>query len=389
MEDTLIAAPAPEPVRSSPSAPPALPEYRPCLRPIRPYVPGGSAEDVAARHAPERISKLGSNENPLGPGPLALEAVRNQAAALSVYPDAACAELAAALASHTGMRPGNFLIGNGSDEVLMLLAATYLNPGDRALVGSHTFFNYEFVARLFDAEVVTVPAKAMRYDLPAFSAAAAAGASTRMAFLCNPNNPTGSHFTHDELSAFLAAMPRRALIVVDEAYREYVDPAHAPDFPDTLALMERHPNLVVTRTFSKAHGLAALRVGYAVASEAVIADARRTRMPFSVNLLAQKAAVAALRDRDHLERTLRMNREGKAFLAGRLAALGCEVLPSQANFLCFRPPWPADRVCDHLFREGVIVRPLSRFGLDGWIRVTVGRPDQNGHFLSSLARFRP
>jgi histidinol-phosphate aminotransferase len=383
MEDILIAAPAPEPVRSHPLVPPAPPAYRPCLRPIRPYVPGGSAEDVAARHAPERISKLASNENPLGPGPLALEAVRNQAAALSVYPDAACAELAAALASHTGMRPGNFLIGNGSDEVLMLLAATYLNPGDRALVGSRTFFNYEFVARLFDAEVVTVPAQAMRYDLPGF--AAAADARARMIFLCNPNNPTGLHFTHDELAAFLAAVPRQAVIVVDEAYLEYVD---APDFPDTLALMERHPNLVVTRTFSKAHGLAALRVGYAIASEAVIADARRTRMPFSVNLLAQKAAVAALRDRDHLDRTLRMNREGKASLALRLRALGCEVLPSQANFLCFRPPWPADRVCDHLLRDGVIVRPLSRFGLDGWIRVTVGRPDQNGHFLSGLSRFR-
>lgn len=369
---------APEPVRYRPADPPAC---RSCLGPIRPYVPGGGAE-AAARHAPERISKLASNENPLGPGPAALEAVRNQAAALSVYPDAACAELAGALASHTGMRPGNFLIANGSDEALMLLAATYLNPGDQALVGSRTFPNYEFVARLFDAEVITVPAKAMRYDLAGF--AAAAGPRTRMIFLCNPNNPTGLHFTHGELAAFLDAAPRQAVIVVDEAYREYVD---APDFPDTLALMERHPNLAVTRTFSKAHGLAALRVGYAIASEAVVRDARRTRMPFSVNLLAQKAATAALRDRDHLERSLRMNREGKDALARGLGALGCEVLPSQANFLCFRPPWPADLVCDHLFRDGVIVRPLTAFGLEGWIRVTVGRPDQNAHFLSGLSRF--
>jgi histidinol-phosphate aminotransferase len=360
------------------------PAFRDCLRPLQPYVPGSSTEEVAGKYAPPRISKMGSNENPLGPGRKAMEAVRNLAAGLSVYPDASAGDLRAALAAATGKKPGNFLVGNGSDEVLLLIAATYLNPGDNVLASTHTFFNYEFVSRIFDGEVRAVPTRDLRYDLPAF--VAAADARTKLVFLCNPNNPTGLHFTHADLQAFLGAMPREALVVVDEAYGEYAD---APDFPDTRALMESFPNLVTTRTFSKAYGLAGLRVGYAMASESIVKDLRQVKMPFNVNLAAQKAALAALDDREHLERTLRLNRDGKLLLERSLARMGCGTLASQGNFLCFLPPRPAAGICDHLFRQGVIVRPLGRFGLDAWIRVTIGTPEQNAHFLSAMADLLP
>lgn len=358
----------------------AKPDLRDCLQPLKTYVPGKSHEDVAGKYAPARISKLGSNENPLGPGLKARESVKHQAANLSIYPDATCSDLREALAAYTGKRPVNFFLGNGSDEVLLLIAAAYLNPDDKVLISSHTFFNYEFVSRVFDGEVLAVPTRDLHYDLPAFYSAAM-DTRAKMVFLCNPNNPTGLYFTHSQLEVFLASMPRDTLIVVDEAYREYAD---APDFPDTAALMEEFPNLVVTRTFSKAHGLAALRVGYAMASESIIKDLKRAKMPFNVNLLAQKAAVAALRDVDHIEKSIRMNRAGKMVLQAELAALGCRVLPSQGNFLCFEPPKPAAEVCEAMFRQGVIVRPLGHFGMPSWARVTVGTPDQIGHFLEAI-----
>ncbi|MDB5050883.1 MAG: histidinol-phosphate aminotransferase 2 [Fibrobacteres bacterium] len=358
------------------------PAFRNCLLPLQPYVPGSSTEEVAGRYAPIRISKMGSNENPLGPGPKAMEAVRNLAASLSVYPDASAGDLRAALAAAAGKKPGNFFVGNGSDEVLLLIAATYLNPGDQVLVGTHTFFNYEFVARVFDGEVHTIPTRDLRYDLPAFSAAA--DARTKLIFLCNPNNPTGLYFTHTDLAGFLYSLPRNVLVVVDEAYGEYAD---AEDFPDTAALMEDFPNLVAVRTFSKAYGLAGLRVGYAMASETIVKDLRQVKMPFNVNLPAQKAALAALGDAEHLERTLGLNGEGKRSLTRELEKLGCEVLPSQGNFLCFQPPGSAAAICEYLFRQGVIVRPLNRFGLDRWIRVTVGTQNQNSHFLEALSAF--
>lgn len=358
------------------------PSFRNCLLPLRPYIPGSSAEEVAGKYAPPRISKMGSNENPLGPGSKAMAAVRSLAADLSVYPDASAGELRVALAAATGKKPGNIFVGNGSDEVLLLIAATYLNPGDNVLVSAQTFFNYEFVARVFDGEVRTVPTRNLRYDLSGFSPFA--DERTKVVFLCNPNNPTGHYFTHAELEDFLRSMPRHALVVVDEAYGEYAD---AADFPDTAALMDVHPNLITARTFSKAYGLAGLRVGYAIASESIVKDLRQVKMPFNVNLPAQKAALAALGDREHLQRTLRLNGEGKVFLTRALEKLACEVLPSQGNFLCFQPPRPAAAVCDHLFRQGVIVRPLIRFGLEPWIRVTIGTQDQNAHFLSALAEF--
>lgn len=358
------------------------PAFRNCLLPLRPYVPGSSTEEVAGRYAPARISKMGSNENPLGPGRKAMEAVRNLAGDLSIYPDAACRELRGALAAKGGKKPGNVFIGNGSDEVLLLIAATYLNPGDNVVVSAHTFFNYEFVARVFDGEVRTIPTRDLRYDLPSISAAA--DARTKLIFLCNPNNPTGLYFTHSELAGFLYSLPRNVLVVVDEAYGEY---AEAADIPDTAALMLDFPNLIVTRTFSKAYGLAALRIGYALAEESIVADLRQVKMPFNVNLPAQKAALAALSDADHLRRTLQVNQEGRQALPCALEALECRVLPTQGNFLCFHPPRPAAAVCESLFRQGVIVRPLHRFGLENWIRVTIGTPNQNAHFLEALTAY--
>jgi histidinol-phosphate aminotransferase len=359
----------------------ALPLLRRCLEPLRPYVPGRGADEVARAHAPARVSRLGSNENPLGPGPRAIAALRRHADGVSVYPDPSCRELRAALARGAELGADGFFVANGSDEVLLLIAAAFLEPGQGVLTSAHTFFNYEFVARIFDGDIRTIPTRGLACDLDGF--AAAAGPETRLVFLCNPNNPTGLSFTHDALAALLGRLSPRTLVVIDEAYREY---AAAADFPDTVALLGEFPNLIVVRTFSKAHGLAALRVGYAIARPAIVEGLGRVKMPYSVNLLAQKAAVAALEDQEHLRRTLRLNGEEKTSLAAALDRLGCRVLPSEANFLCFAPPAAAGEICEAVLRDGVIVRSLAHFGLPEWIRVSVGKPEENAHFLEALGR---
>lgn len=352
---------------------------RKSIQALKPYVPGKSIDEVRAKYNPVAVTKLGSNENPLGPSMKVMQAVRDAVPRLSLYPDGSSRKLREALAEAHGLEPDQVMVGNGSDEVLLLIAAAFLNPGEKVLVSENTFSEYEFAGRVMDGAIVKIPLKAMRYDLAAFRRKLSL--KPKLVFLCNPNNPTGSYFTHAELTALLEAAPARTLVVVDEAYCEYAD---ATDFPRSLELLKRFPNLIISRTFSKIYGLAGLRLGYAFAHPLLIKETARVKTPFNVNVLVQAGALAALHDKAFKAKSIANNLEGRAFLERELGKRGLSPIPTQANFICFKVPRRAVDVCEDMLKLGLIARALRSFGLDQWIRITIGTPDQNHRFLDAL-----
>ncbi len=352
---------------------------RACIQALKPYVPGRSIDEVAAQYHPPRIVKLGSNENPLGANPKVLRALAQALPKVSLYPDGSSRAVKKAIAAHFQLEPEQVMVGNGSDEVLLMLALAFLRPGEKTVISENTFSEYEFSGRVLAAEILKVPLRGLRYDLAGF--AQALRGKPKMLFLCNPNNPTGTYFTHAELEALLRQTPRGCLVVVDEAYSEY---ATARDFPRSLELRRTYPNLVIVRTFSKLYGMAGLRLGYGLGDAALVRETLRVKTPFNVNLLVQTAAVTALRDRAFVRKSLAVNRRGKAQLEAGLKKLGLKFLPTQANFICWQTPRPAVEFCEDLMKQGVITRALRSFGLPDWCRVTVGTAAQNRAFLAAL-----
>lgn len=357
---------------------------RPCIQALKPYVPGRSIDDVRAQYNPARIVKLGSNENPLGTSPKVVKALAAALADSSLYPDGASRTLRAALAAHNGVTPDQVVVGNGSDEILLMIALAFLQPGERVVISENTFSEYEFSGRTLDAEIVKVPLKDYRYDMDAYLKALKL--KPKMMFICNPNNPTGNYVTHGELEALLKKAPKECLVVVDEAYGDY---ATARDFPRSVALMKKYPNLLVARTFSKLYGIAGLRLGYALGDAGLLRETLRVKTPFNVNLLVQKAGLAALADTAFVKKSLETNEKGRAQLEAGLQKLKLFYLPTQANFICFHVPRPAVELCEDLMKRGMIIRPLKSFGLPDWCRVTIGTAAQNRFFLEQLKSVLP
>ncbi|HEY8347731.1 MAG TPA: histidinol-phosphate transaminase [Symbiobacteriaceae bacterium] len=353
---------------------------RSAVRNLKPYVPGKPVEEVQRELGLSRLVKLNQNENPLGPSPRAVEAVRRALAEVHTYPEGTARVLRERLAALWGLPADWFVVGNGSDEIFRLLAETYLSPGDRVVVPTPSFSMYAFAAELMGAEPVAVPLKDHTMDLEAM-ARTAREKGARMIFLCRPNNPTGAVFSEAAMEAFMAAVSPDTLVVLDEAYREY----DGTPF-DSRRFLEKHPNLVVTRTFSKIYGLAGLRLGYGVMRPEVAAPLFAVRDPFSVNLLAAAAGLGALEDQEHLERSRANNRQGKQYLYGVLDRLGLRYVPTEANFVLIETGRPAAEVFDALLRQGVLVRPCGSFGLPNAIRVTIGTPEQNKAFAEALER---
>ncbi|HEY1326158.1 MAG TPA: histidinol-phosphate transaminase [Casimicrobiaceae bacterium] len=354
------------------------PEY---VRRISPYVGGKPIEEVARELglAPERIVKLASNENPRGPSPKALAAISAAAADLTRYPDGNAYALKQALAARLAVGAEQIVLGNGSNDVLELVTHAFLRPGDEAVYAQHAFTVYPLATQARGATGVVVPARDYGHDLCAMLAAITP--RTRVVFVANPNNPTGTWIDPQRLEAFAAAVAPDVLVVLDEAYNEYLDAAQQANATRWIA---RYPNLVVTRSFSKAYGLAALRIGYGVMDGAVADMLNRVRQPFNVNALAQAAALAALDDAAYVEDSRRLNREGLAQLAAGFARLGVKALPSHGNFVLVEVG-DATRVYGALLRQGVIVRPVANYELPTWLRVTVGLPQENERFLAALA----
>jgi histidinol-phosphate aminotransferase len=354
---------------------------RPTLSRIVPYIPGKAIAEAMAEYGLTHVVKMASNENPLGPS-VSWKDLQHAYKTIHVYPHQPACPLIHDLATMWDVSPLQVVLGNGSDEVILFLAQAFLNPDDEVLSSACTFSEYRFVSMLMDGQYKQVPLTP-NYTHDTQGLLAAISPKTKLIFIANPNNPTGTILTHTELEAFLSQVPSHILVVIDEAYAEFTS---SHDFPNSKKLLTKYKNLVILRTFSKLYGLAGLRVGYGVAHELVSEAMLKTRLPFNLNSLALEAGRLALQATDFVEKTLTLNKEGLHYLSTALTRLGLKTLPTQANFVCIFLPKPAKVVTEGLLKQGIIVRALDSFGLDHAIRVTVGLYEHNKAFIEGLKR---
>jgi histidinol-phosphate aminotransferase len=359
------------------------------VRKIAPYVPGKPIEELEREYGVRNIIKLASNENPLGPGKLAIAAMQAAACDVGLYPDGNGFALKQALSRRHACAVDCITLGNGSNDVLALLAQAYLTSASEAVYSEYSFAVYPIVVQATGATARVAQAHAdsaampLGHNLHAMSKLV--NAKTRLVFVANPNNPTGTWVDAPSLKAFVASLPATTLVVIDEAYIEYVT---AADFPDASLWLGEFPNLVVTRTFSKAFGLAGVRVGYAVSHPDVADMLNRVRQPFNVSSLGLAAARAALADADHLQASIRMNRDGLCQLQAGLDKLALRHYPSAGNFVLIDCGAPAAPVYEALLRAGIIVRPVGNYGLPNHLRITIGTSEQNERVLAALKSIR-
>lgn len=346
---------------------------------IQPYLPGKPVEELERELGIGGAVKLASNENPVGPAPDVKKAIAAHIEGVNRYPDGGGFYLIKALSERLGVRPAELILGNGSNELIEIAARAFVVPGDNAVMAAPSFVLYDSVVRAAGGESRIVPLKDGRHDLP--SMGAAVNKRTRIVFIANPNNPTGTIVHHEEVLSLANSLPANCLLVMDEAYFEYV--THS-DYADSLALLSEGRDVLILRTFSKAYGIAGLRVGYGIGPVDVIETMNRIRQPFNCNGLAQAAALAALKSDDHLRRVVEVNQEGKRYLAGQFDRLGIGYLPTEANFFYIVLPdgLGSSEAFERLLRAGVIVRPAGPDAL----RVTIGLSDENSRFISAFER---
>jgi histidinol-phosphate aminotransferase len=342
---------------------------------ISPYVPGKPVEELERELGITGSIKLASNENPLGPSPKAVEAVKGALSKLHRYPDGSGYHLKRAIAGRLGVKPANIVLGNGSNELLEMAVRTFLWPGGAAVMGEPSFVVYKLVTQSAGGESVVVPLKDGVHDLGAM--AKAVTDKTKLLFVANPNNPTGTMNTRDEFRELMDAVPRDVIVVMDEAYFEYVTDA---EYPDTISCIKDGRRVMAMRTFSKAYGLAGLRVGYAVMPEELAGYMERVRQPFNVNSVALAGALAAIDDDDHVRRSVEVNEAGKAYLYGELDRLGVNYYKTHANFVYMDLGSDARAANDALLRQGVIIRPMG----PAQIRATIGLQEENERFVKAF-----
>ena len=354
---------------------------QPGITELSPYQPGKPIEELERELGIVDIIKLASNENPLGPSRVVIESITGQLAELARYPDGSAYQLKNKLQAKLGIDPAMVTLGNGSNDVLELVARVFLGPGLESIVSEHSFVVYPLVTKSLGAELIVIPAIDFGQDLNATRAAISD--RTRVIFIANPNNPTGTWVDKRSLLSFLDAVPEEVLVVLDEAYAEYVA---EPDYPNGLELVDDYSNLIVTRTFSKAYGLAGLRMGYSVSHPDIADLMNRVRQPFNVNAMSLAAALVALDDEAYLKESVRVNNEGMKMLTNACDQLGLGYIPSVGNFLTIDFGCDAMPIYDGLLQEGIIVRPIGVYGLPNHLRVTVGLPLENKRFIDSLKK---
>jgi histidinol-phosphate aminotransferase len=345
---------------------------------INPYVPGKPIEEVKRQLKLNSVIKLASNENPYPPSPKVIAAMGKAAREVNRYPDGGCFVLRQALTKHLKINENQLIFGNGSDEVIVLAVKAFVGKGDEVIIAKPSFLVYDIASRLAGAKVHEVPLKNFRYDLPAMKSKL--NAHTKIVFIGNPDNPCGTFINTKEAEDFMKAVGKNTLVFFDEAYFEYV---HAKDYPDTLKMMKKYPNLMVTRTFSKMYGLAGLRVGYGIASEGIIDILNRLREPFNVNSLAQAAAIAALADQAYYHRIAKDVETQRQYLYRSLKGLGLKYEISFTNFILIKVK-QASQTAQALLRKGVIVRDMTVWGLSDYIRVSIGTAQENKRFIKTL-----
>jgi histidinol-phosphate aminotransferase len=363
----------------------------PGVRALRPYEPGKPVDELAREYGVSEAIKLASNENPLGPSSLALAAVENELGKLARYPDGNGFTLKQSLAAMHGVDADQITLGNGSNDILELLTRAFVTPADEVMFYRHAFAVYPIVTQAVGATAVIVDAcmdegRGQWYGHDLAAMAEAITDRTRLVFVANPNNPTGTWLEAAELETFVQSLPSHVIVVVDEAYFEYARDLVGDSYPDTSGWITRYDNLVVTRTFSKLYGLAGLRVGYAISHPGVADLLNRVRQPFNVNSLALAGAVAALSDTDHVTRSLQVNRDGLAFLQQAFDRMGLRWLATAANFISVQLPRPGREIYQQLLQSGVITRPVDNYAMPDFLRITVGTGAENQRFVEALEK---
>ena len=346
---------------------------------IHPYQGGKPIEEVQRELGITDIIKLASNENPLGPSPLAMEAIQQAAAQVNLYPDGNAYYLKADVANHLQVAPENLLFGNGSNEVLQIIGETYIAPDDEVVYSESAFIVYMLVSKIFGAKSVVTPMRDHDQDLDAMGDAITD--RTKAVFIANPNNPTGTIVTKEQTERFMERVPEDMLVVFDEAYYEYVN---RPDYPQTLPYVHDGRNVIITRTFSKIYGLAGLRIGYGIAKPEIIETMNRVRQPFNCNLVAQAGACAALKDIEHVRRSREINASGKTYLYDALDRMGLGYVETEGNFILVHLGQSGQETADVLLQKGVIVRPVAGYGFPNSVRVTIGLPEETERFVNAL-----
>lgn len=362
---------------------PRLPEVQASIRNCATYQPGKPIEELQREMGLSDVVKLASNENPLGPSPLAKKAIEKALNEVHLYPDAAHYRLRESLASRLGVDIEEIMVGNGSEEIFSLLIRSYCQPGDNTVGCGAAFLAYRVCTQVHGAEYREPPLD-KNPEREAEAILRLIDDRTRILFLPNPNNPTGTFLSRKLMKKILDGVRNRNLIVVlDYAYKEY---ARSPDLPDGMEFYRDTPNLVVTRTFSKIYGLGGLRVGYGVAHPDLLLPLRKVKMPFNVTSLGLSGALAALEDEEHVRRSVELNNEGMAFLEKEFARMGLEFWPSQGNFLLVKMPSDPMAIYHQMLRQGVILRPVAGYGLKEHLRVSIGTPSENRRMISSLEK---
>lgn len=350
------------------------------IRNLVAYEPGKPIEELAREMGldPAQIIKLASNENPLGPSPLALQAMRSALERAHFYPDGGGYKLRGIIAERLGLERSNIVLGNGSNEIIEFIGHAFLRPGDEVVTSRHAFAVYSLMAQLFGATTIEVPDPGFQHDLPAMLAAITP--KTRQLFIANPNNPTGTLLSQAQIDDFMAKVPDHLLVIFDEAYFEFVE-----NPPDVIRYVREGRNVVIMRTFSKIQGLANLRIGYGIAPKSIADILQKTRQPFNANGIAQEGAAAGYLDTDHIAKTRKITLEGRDYLQNAFQAMGLEFIPSHANFVLVRVG-DGNAVFQALLRQGIIIRAMSSYQLPEWIRVSIGTKEQNEIFIAALRK---
>ena len=348
---------------------------------LHPYEPGRSIDEVIAKYNPAKVVKLASNENPLGPSPKAKEVLTLLGDALHLYPDGDAKELKEKIAKLEVVSTDQIVIGNGSNEILELAARAFLNNKSSALMSKHAFAVYKIIAQACGSKIIEVPMIDWRHDLENFKNYIKG--DTRIVFIANPNNPTGTFNSHKDFKDMMQNIPPSVLVVLDLAYYEYVE---AEDYIKINELLDEFDNILITKTFSKIQGLASLRIGYGIASKDLCNILNKIRQPFNANFLAQTAAIKAIDDHEHIEKSKKLNASERSRLQKSLESLGMECIESQGNFISFKGSFNAEEMFLSLMKEGVIVRPIGLYDMPDFLRVTIGKPEENDYFINHLSK---
>ncbi len=354
---------------------------RPNIRDLKPYEPGKPIEEVQREFGLKAIVKMASNENPLGPSPLAVEAIKENLNRINLYPDGGGYYLKKRLACSLGVGEEQIILGNGSDEIIRMVVETFLNEGEEVVIAEPSFIIYQMAVKIANGKCQLVSLNNYQHDME--SMARAIGERTKLIFVANPNNPTGTMVTKSEMESFLAKVPEGVITVFDEAYFEYIE---RDDFPETIKYIKEGAGIICLRTFSKIYGLAGLRIGYGISQPEIVTEMNRVRQPFNTNFLAQVAAMSALDDDEHLKKSREVNRAGKDFLYRELEKRKISYIPSEANFILIEVEDGA-RAASALLKKGIIVRDMSCYNLPNFIRVTIGTGEQNKKFIEELDGF--